>query len=126
MPGDAEEGTEVEMLPLVLSLATCGGAGCCLRPPLPWRWGRPGTIAGLWAAGGSGGIPGDAEEGTEVKMLPLVLSLRKGEVREVCCVVASIILTMGRGEATMGEKVDPRRAQAGPEWERERELYLQQ
>ena len=75
MPGDAEEGIEVEMLPLVLSLAPCGGAGCCPRPPLPWRWGRPGTIAGPWAAGDSGEMPGDAEEGTEVKMLPLVLSL---------------------------------------------------
>ena len=41
----------------------------------------------------------------EVEMLPLVLSLRRGEVREVCCVVASIILTVGRGEATIGEKV---------------------
>jgi len=29
MPGDAEEGIEVEMLPLVLSLAPCGGAGIC-------------------------------------------------------------------------------------------------
>jgi len=49
MLGDAEEGEEgieVEMLPLVLSLAPCGGAGCCPRPPVPWRWGRPGTIAG--------------------------------------------------------------------------------
>ena len=40
------------------------------------------------------------------------LPLRRGEVREVFfCVVASIILTVGIGEATMGEKVDPRRAQ---------------
>ena len=30
-----------------------------------------------------------------------------------------LILTVGRGEATMGEKVDQRRAQAGPEWEGE-------
>ena len=51
MPGDAEEGMEVEMLPLVLSLAPCGGAGRCPRPPLPWRWGRPGTIAGLYTPG---------------------------------------------------------------------------
>jgi len=51
MPGDAEEGIGIEMLPLVLSLAPCGGAGCRPRPPLPWRWGRPGTIAGPWAAG---------------------------------------------------------------------------
>ena len=46
MPGDAEEGIGIDMLPLVLSLAPSGGAGCCPRPPLPWRWGRPGTIAG--------------------------------------------------------------------------------
>ena len=46
IPGGAEEGREVEMLPLVLSLAPSGGAGCCPRPPVPWRWGRPGTIAG--------------------------------------------------------------------------------
>ena len=46
MSGDAEEGIEVEMLPLVLSLAPCGGAGCRPRPPVPWHWGRPGTIAG--------------------------------------------------------------------------------
>jgi len=39
MPGDAEEGIGIEKLPLVLSLAPCGGAGCCPRPPLPWRWG---------------------------------------------------------------------------------------
>ena len=64
MPGDAEEGIEVEMLPPVLSLEPCGGGGCCPRPPVPWRWGRPGTIAGPWAAGGSGEMPGDAEEGT--------------------------------------------------------------
>ena len=31
MPGDAEEGIEVEMLPLVLSLAPCGEAGCFIR-----------------------------------------------------------------------------------------------
>jgi len=31
MPGGAEEGMEVEMLPLVLSLAPCGGVGCCPR-----------------------------------------------------------------------------------------------
>jgi len=35
---DAKEGIEVEMLPLVLSLAPCGGAGCCPRPPFPWRF----------------------------------------------------------------------------------------
>ena len=49
MPGDAEEGKEVEMLPLVLSLAPCGGAGCCPRPPLPWRWAaghNRGTVGG--------------------------------------------------------------------------------
>jgi len=40
MPGDAEEGIGIDMLPLVLSLAPCRGAGCCPRPPLPWRWGR--------------------------------------------------------------------------------------
>ena len=34
MPCDAEEGIEVEMLPLILSLAPCGGAGCCPRPPV--------------------------------------------------------------------------------------------
>ena len=67
MPGDAEEGIEVEILPLVLSLAPCGGAGCCPRPPVPWHWGRPGTLDGPWAAGG-------AEEGIEMG-LPLVLSL---------------------------------------------------
>jgi len=75
MPGDAEEGIGIEMLPLVLSLAPCGGAGCCPRPPLPWCWGRPGKIAGPWAAGGSGEMPGDAEEGIEIGTLPLVLSL---------------------------------------------------
>ena len=48
VPGDAEECIEMS-LPLVLSLAPCGGAGCCPRPPLPWRWGRPGTIVGPWA-----------------------------------------------------------------------------
>jgi len=32
-------------------------------------------IAGPWTAGGSGEKPGDAEEGIEVEMLPLVLSL---------------------------------------------------
>ena len=51
MPGGAEEGIEVEKLPLVLSLALCGGAD------------------------GSGGMPSDAEEGIKVEMLPLVLSL---------------------------------------------------
>ena len=61
-------------LPPVLSLAPLGGAGCCPRPSLPWRWGTPGTIAGPWAAGGSGGVPGDAEEFI-VMCLPLVLSL---------------------------------------------------
>jgi len=40
------KGVEGEVLPLVLSLAPCGGAGCCPWPPLPWRWGRSGTIAG--------------------------------------------------------------------------------
>jgi len=35
MLGDAEEGIEIEMLPLVLSLVPCGGAGYCPRPPLP-------------------------------------------------------------------------------------------
>ena len=30
---------------------------------------------GPWTAGGSGEMPGDAEEGREVKMLPLILSL---------------------------------------------------
>ena len=40
MPGDAEEGIGLGVLPLVLSLAPCGGAGCCPRPPLPWHWGR--------------------------------------------------------------------------------------
>jgi len=34
--GGAEEGIEMG-LPLVLSLAPSGGAGCCPRPPLPWR-----------------------------------------------------------------------------------------
>jgi len=38
-------------LPLVLSLAPSGGYGCCPRPQLPLRWGRPGTTAGPWAAG---------------------------------------------------------------------------
>jgi len=75
MPGDAEEGIGIEMLPLVLSLAPCGGAGCCPRSPLPWRWGRPGTIAGPKEAGGSGEMPGGAEEGIGTEMLPLVLSL---------------------------------------------------
>ena len=37
MPGNAEKGIEIQVLPLVLSLAPCGGAGCCPRPPLPWR-----------------------------------------------------------------------------------------
>ena len=54
---------------------TCGGAGCCPWPPVPWRLGRPGMIAGPWTAGGSGDMPGGAEEGIEVEMLPLVLSL---------------------------------------------------
>ena len=45
MPSDAEECIEM-CLPLVLSLAPCRGGGCCPRPPLPWRLGRPGTIAG--------------------------------------------------------------------------------
>ena len=36
MPGDAEEGIGIEILPLVLSLALCGGAGFCPRPPLPY------------------------------------------------------------------------------------------
>ena len=62
MPGDAEECIGIGMLPLVLSLAPCGGAGCCPRPPVPWHWERPGKIAGPWAAGGSGEMPGDAEE----------------------------------------------------------------
>ena len=39
------------------------------------------------------------------------LPLRRVEVGEVFCVVASIILTMGRGEAMMEERVDPRRAE---------------
>jgi len=42
MPGDAEEGMEVEILLLVLSLAPYGGAGCCPRPPVPWRLVFPG------------------------------------------------------------------------------------
>ena len=44
MPSDAEEEIEAEVLPLVLSLAPCEGAGCCPRLPVPWHWGRPGTI----------------------------------------------------------------------------------
>ena len=75
MPSDAEEGIGIEILQLALSLAPCGGAGCCPRPPLPWRRGRPGTIAGPSAAVGSGEMPGDAEEGIGIEMLPLVLSL---------------------------------------------------
>ena len=47
MPGDAEE-CVVICLPLVMSLAPCEGAGCCPRPPLPWRWGRPDTTARPW------------------------------------------------------------------------------
>ena len=47
MPSDAEEEIEAEVLPLVLSLAPCEGAGCCPRLPVPWHWG-PGTIAGPW------------------------------------------------------------------------------
>ena len=73
MPGDAEYCIEM-YLPLVLSLAPRGGAGCCPRPPLPWRWRRPGTTAGPWVAGGSGGMPGGPEECIELA-LPLVLSL---------------------------------------------------
>ena len=30
-------GIEIDTLPLILPLAPCGGAGCCPRPPLPWR-----------------------------------------------------------------------------------------
>ena len=71
MPGGAEEGIGIEMLPLVLSLAPSGGAGCCPRPPLPWRWGL-GTTAGPSAAGGSGEMPGGAEEGTGIEMPTLV------------------------------------------------------
>ena len=37
MPSDAEKCMEI-CLPLVLSLEPCGGAGCCPRPPLPWRF----------------------------------------------------------------------------------------
>ena len=44
MQGGAEEGIGIEMLPLVLSLEPCGGAGCCPRPPLPWRLGRPAPL----------------------------------------------------------------------------------
>jgi len=75
IPGDAEEGMGIEMLLLVLSLAPCEGASCCPRPPLLWRWGRPGTTAGPRAAGGLGEMPGGAEEGMGIEMLLLVLSL---------------------------------------------------
>ena len=62
MPGDAEEGIEIGTMPLVLTLAPCGGVGFCPQPPLPWP-------------GGSGEMPGGAEEGIGIEMLPLVLSL---------------------------------------------------
>jgi len=49
------------------------------------------------------------------------LPLRRREVGEVFCVVASIILTAGRGEATREERVDPRRAQVAQVGEGEEE-----
>ena len=52
MPGDAEGCIEMMCLPLVLSLAPFGGAGCCPRPPLPWHWGGcghdRGIVGGWW------------------------------------------------------------------------------
>ena len=46
------------------------------------------------------------------------LPLRR-KVRGVLCLVASIVLTVGRGETTIGGKVDPRRAQVAQVGERE-------
>ena len=40
-------GSSGRLLVLVLSLAPCGGAGCCPRPPLPWRWGGGGNDRGF-------------------------------------------------------------------------------
>jgi len=51
------------------------------------------------------------------------LPLRR-KVRGVFSVVASIVLTVGRGEATKGDKVDPRRAQEAQVGEREENCVL--